>query len=366
VDNLTLNIEQNTSAENTEHPFIPSAEKSSFAVMIIPLLVAAFFFAGFTQLRSNEKDLAASVIQDSGFSNKYPNINFLALLTGDEFSENLRDTIYTDKDKYLEMRIDKQMVYVHYKDGRVKPYQVSTGNKYLSKGIESRPGLFAIFIKEELHLSSQFNDAKMYYYMPFNMGIGFHGLAGTGYYGNLGVRPSSHGCIRMRTAEAKQLFNECEIGTLVLVLRGETARTVSFAPFGFHNEREYSKDEYMNLMAYNLNTIYEGKYFTNPPKRFVIDPAIIPRIGYSIGNTENIPEKQQIPVVMVRYHENPDVSSVPVAKPVAEKLSDELAENFSIEEDTSTENTAIETNPDLVKKLVYNPRGILPYFPPNK
>ncbi len=366
MDNFTLNIEQNTGGEDSEQPLIPSAEKSSFAVMMIPLFVAVFFFAGFTQLRSNEKELPSAVVQDSEFLNKYPNINFLALLAGDEFSENLRDTIYTDKNLYLEMRIDEQMLYVHYKDGRVKEYQVSTGNKYLSKGIESRPGLFAIFIKEELHLSSQFNDAKMYYYMPFNMGIGFHGLGGTGYYGNLGVRPSSHGCIRMRTPEAKQLFNECEVGTLVLVHRGETARKVSFAPYGFKNEKEYSKDEYMNLMAYNLNSIYEGKYFINPPKRFVIDPAIIPRIGYNIGNTENIPVKQQIPVVIVKYSEKPDVSAIPVLKPLAEKLNEELAENFAIVDEPETENKEIETNPELVKKLVYNPIGILPYFPPNK
>jgi hypothetical protein len=221
-------------------------------------------------------------------------------------------------------------------------------------------------MKEELHLSSQFNDAKMFYYMPFNMGIGFHGLAGTGYYGNLGVRPSSHGCIRMRTTEAKQLFNECEIGTLVLVHRGETARTVAFAPFGFQNEAEYTKDDYMNLMAYNLNSIYEGKFFINPPKRFIIDPAMIPKIGYNIGNTENIPVKQQVPVVMVKYFDKPDISAVSDSKPVTDKMNEDLAENFEIQNEPEEESSAIDSNPELVKKLVYNPVGILPYFPPNK
>ena len=192
-----------------------NTEKTTFRVMVIPLLVAVYFMAGFTQLRPEDKTPVPSPYESIYALNqaKEPVMNFAALLANKEFSKNLRDTVYTDKDIYLELRIDEQMLYVHYKDGHIKKYPVSSGNKFLNKGIESRPGLFAIFLKEELHLSSQFNDAKMFYYMPFNMGIGFHSLAGTGYYGNLGVRPSSHGCIRMAGADAKELFKQCEIGT---------------------------------------------------------------------------------------------------------------------------------------------------------
>jgi len=362
------NIEQ---AAETGEEEISLPEGSSFAGMLIPFLLAVYFLLAFIQLRSSSTDSISPSGQISdALSSKYPKINFLALLTKDEFSSNLRDTVYTDKDLYLEMRIDEQALYVHYKNGHIKEYPISSGNKYLNKGIESRSGLFAIFLKEELHLSSQFNDAKMFYYMPFNMGIGFHGLAGTGYYGNLGIRPSSHGCIRMRTNDAKELFKQCEVGTLVLSHRGNTARVVAFAPEGFSNQKEYSKEDYMNLMAYNLNSIYEGKFFINPPQRFIVDPSIIPRIGINIGKEEDIPESQQVPVFIRQTFEVSDVVRIKEAKifEVASELDPEIAETLALNSENEEEyiQPVVESSPELVKRLVYNPVGILPYFPPNK
>lgn len=341
--------------------------KPGLAIMIFPFLLAALLLLGFTQLKSDDKNLSYFDKTNSSLnSGKSPRINFTALLAQDEFSSGLRDTVYTGNDKYLELRIDEQTVYVHYRDGHIKSYPVSTGNKFLNKGIESRPGIFAIFLKEELHLSSQFDDAKMFYYMPFNMGIGFHSLAGTGYYGNLGVRPSSHGCIRMRADDVKTLFKECPIGTLVLVHRGKTARVIAFAPDGFKNEKEYSKEDYMNLLAYNLNSIYEGKYFINPPKRFIIDPLIIPRIGYNIGSTDDIPGKQQIPLVVNMIEMKNDILESRNGDVVPlDKLDSTIAREFDLDS-SITGASDIDISPELVKKLVYNPLGILPYFPPNK
>ncbi|HEY3251291.1 MAG TPA: L,D-transpeptidase, partial [Ignavibacteria bacterium] len=224
---------------------------------LLPAILTILLLAGIAQDGSAKEYKKDNQLVDSeyGLKNKHKyDINFAALLANEEFSHNLRDTVYTDRNLWLELRIDQQMLYVHYRDGRTKNYPVSSGNKFLSKGIESRPGLFAIFIKEEVHLSTQFDNARMNYYMPYNMGIGFHGLPNTGYYGNLGVRPSSHGCIRMRNEDARQLFKECDIGTIVLAHRGETARVVAFAPEGFNNESEYTKDDYMKVMAYNLGT----------------------------------------------------------------------------------------------------------------
>jgi hypothetical protein len=328
--------------------------------------------AGLTQLKP--KDMSSYVYEaDTSFEvkkkSRIPKVNFAALLANEEFSQNLRDTVYTDKDKYLELRIDEQMLYVHYRNGHVKEYPVSSGNKYLSKGIESRPGLFAIFLKEELHLSSQFNDAKMYYYMPYNMGIGFHGLAGTGYYGSLGIRPSSHGCIRMRTADAKVLFNECEIGTLVLSHRGQSARVVAFALEGFKNEREYSKDEYMEMLAYNLNSIYEGKYFVNPPKRFVIDASIIPRIGYNVGTTDGISANQYLPLVLEQIELTSDKLEAEKFRTgsMKESLDEDIAEKISFEEENDGYSSlGLDVTKEQIDKLAYNRIGILPYFPPDK
>ena len=360
-----VNIKEEINAQD-----IKPIMKPNLLVFLIPLFISAWMFIGFSQIGSTEKDkdLYSNIDPPANDETGGIRIDPIALITGEQFSSELRDTVYTDKDKWLELRIDQQTVYVHYRDGRIKHYPVSSGNKFLNKGIESRPGLFAIFLKEELHLSSQFDDAKMFNYMPFNMGIGFHSLAGTGYYGNLGVRPSSHGCIRMRHEDAKALFDECPLGTLVLAHRGKSARVVAFAPDGFRNEKEYTKDDYQSLLAYNLNSVYEGKYFMEPPKRFVIDPAVIPRIGFNVGDVENIPDKQQVPVMLNVIDLKSD-RLVPSRKDnsvMKENLDENLSESFGLTEDETEEVSDITATPELIKKLVYNPGGILPYFPHNK
>jgi hypothetical protein len=308
---------------------------------------------------------------ESGLKSRHKHeINFAALLANEEFSKNLRDTVYTDRDIWLELRIDLQILFVHYRDGRVVQYPVSTGMPWASKSVESRPGIFAIFMKEEVHLSSQFDNARMNYYMPYNMGIGFHGLPGTGYYGNLGVRPSSHGCIRMRNDHVKALFGLCDIGTLVLSHKGYSARTIAFAPEGFRNDMEYAKEDYMKITAYNLGTLIEGRYFLNPPKRIILDGSALPRSGITVASTQLLPSKQILPFSVAE----PDIVSDRVEifkrdKPLVSKEDEAaLTGNMLIEEshDTSPELAGLDVNPERVKKYAHNPLGILPYFPPDR
>ncbi len=330
-------------------------------------MLCILLFAGFTQLKSDGKPAEDTQTAGDVTRHKEPDINFSALVSGEEFSKNLRDTVYTDKKLWLELRIDEQRVYVHYRDGHSKSYPVSSGNKALNKGIESRPGLFAIFYKEELHLSSQFDDAKMFDYMPFNMGIGFHSLAGTGYYGSLGVRPSSHGCIRMRADDAKALFRECDVGTLVLAHRGSTARVVAFAPEGFKNDREYTKEDYMNMLAYNLSSICEGNYFIDPPKRFIIDGTIIPKIGINIRSSDEIPDKQFLPTYISSYDNVDDrLDDSKFVKRGELKERPAADDNIDIAQSESASNNDLGVSPETIKKYVYNPIGVLPYFAPNK
>lgn len=356
---------ENNINEETEYSEF-SAEKGSSVLYVFPLVLCIFFFVGFTQLKSEKKDYGSDD-QTSEMKNKRePSINFSALVSGKEFSQNLRDTVYTDKNIWCELRIDEQMLHIHYRDGHSKTYPISTGNKFLSKGIESRPGLFAIFHKEEVHLSSQFNDARMNYYMPFNMGIGFHGLPGTGYYGNLGVRPSSHGCIRMRNEDVKILFKEADIGTLVLVHRGATTRTIAFAPAGFKNDGEYTKDDYVNMLAYNLGNILEGNYFIYPPKRFILDGNIVPRSGVNVRSVDEIPDKQQLPVYFNRYDASRDRLLDSRFMKKGEVKETLIAENMDISETKDKGDNDFGVSSETIKKYVYNPAGVLPYFPPNK
>ncbi len=345
------------------------AEKNVIAY-IVPLLLCVFLFTGFSQQHSVKKDLKGNNLATEELSEgKTPKINFTALLAAEEFSKNLRDTVYTDKDKWLELRIDQQVLYVHYKNGKTKAYNVSTGNKFLSKGVESRPGLFAIFLKEEIHKSSQFNNAQMNYYMPYNMGIGFHGLPGSGYYGFLGKQPSSHGCIRMRNEDVRELFKETDIGTIVLAHRGNTNRVVAFAPEGFTNDAEYSKDDYMNLLAYNLGSIMEGKYFTNPPKRFILDGTVLPKSGVNVLSNETAPEKQMLPFAVVKIEMDTDLlnDSKFSRKNNITEVHD-IAEHYGMAggDTLITGGVQISVAPEMIKRYVYNPVGVLPYFAPNR
>lgn len=377
---MSEQIENNISSEEAESQNNPvdsfqagsdEAGKAGALAFIFPLLVCVLMFVGFTQEPVNKKIVKQTHAEDeiNNNDNNAPKINFSALLAAEEFSKNLRDTVYTNDDMWLELRIDQQVLYVHYRNGNTKSYNVSTGNKNLSKGIESRPGLFAIFVKEEIHKSSQFNNAQMNYYMPYNMGIGFHGLPGSGYYGFLGKQPSSHGCIRMRNEDVKVLFRETKIGTIVLAHRGHTNRVVAFAPEGFKNDAEYTKDDYIKMLAYNLGSIMEGKYFINSPKRFILDGTILPKSGVTVLSNEEIPEKQMLPFAIARIEMRTDfLNDSHFGNSSGIKEPENLTGKFGVTENDSlgTGNVQLAVAPEMIKKYAYNPVGVLPYFAPNK
>jgi hypothetical protein len=358
------------SGRETEPPDGINEKHTGGMILIIPLLLSIYLFLGFTNVDSKKQHQVKRNTETAETEDKNaPKINFSALLAPEEFSKNLRDTVYTDQDLWLELRIDQQMLYAHYRDGRTIKYAVSTGNPHVSKSVESRPGLYAIFLKEEVHLSSQFNNARMNYYMPYNMGIGFHGLPGTGYYGHLGVRPSSHGCIRMRNEDVKVIFGQCKIGTLVLSHKGKSARVVAFAPKDFQNDAEYTKEDYHSMLAYNMSSIMEGKYFIHPPKKFILDGTSIPRSGINVISTDAIPEKQLLPFAVFNVKQLPDKLNIDTETGEVKDLTaasySEVFE-FSGSDSVKTSNVDIAVNPDMVKKYVHNPVGILPYFPPNR
>jgi len=140
----------------------------------------------------------------------------------------LQDTLYVLDSIYVEVDLDQQEIYRHASDGRIDTFLCSTGNARLPRGIATRPGIFSIKWKAGRHVSSIFN-VPMYYWMPFDGGIGFHSLAGDDYYIHLGYEPSSHGCVRMSNESAEDLFNITPVGTIVYVHRGTPARVLQFA-----------------------------------------------------------------------------------------------------------------------------------------
>src|SRR5205085_7210285 len=100
------------------------------------------------------------------------------------------DTIYTTDSIYLDVNLSRQNVTVRRRDGSSRTFLISSGNPSLSKGMATPPGVYTIQNMTPLAISKQFNDAKLHNWIGVQGGVGFHGLDGTGYYGNLGVRPS--------------------------------------------------------------------------------------------------------------------------------------------------------------------------------
>ena len=151
--------------------------------------------------------------------------------------------------------------------------------------------------------------------------------------------------------------------------KGHTNRIIAFAPEGFKNDAEYTKEDYMNMLAYNLGSIMEGKYFITPPKRFIIDGTIIPKSGVNVLSTTNIPEKQMLPFAVARFESGSDLlndSKFYSASQIKEPGS--VTENFGVSDSDSisTGTVQLAVGPEMIKKYVHNPLGILPYFPPNR
>jgi hypothetical protein len=334
-----------------------------FGLPAIILLYAVFGILETSILGKNNNFMISGAYAESDIKN-FDKAN---ILSGNDFAKGLKDTVYTTKDCWLELRIDQQMLYQHWRDGSVETYPVSTGDKHLdSKALESRPGLFAIFFKNAHHMSSQFDLASMYHYMPFNQGIGFHSINGNEYYQYLGKKPSSHGCIRLSRSDAEKLFKGCEMGTLVIAHSGQTARTVGFAPKDYKNERQYTQDEYKMLLSKNLYDLLHGRFFVEEREFFVLDPKVIPPSGVYISYDKKIP-KQVIPREYVLYRAAPDrTAAFELNDKIISNNDDgfyELASNFS--DDNSEGNELIQSDKDLIKKYFHNPIGIMPIFPPS-
>lgn len=364
IDNYNLEESKTNSNQNSS--------KMSFLKYIPPILILSLAIAGFANGNFYNSARFRNYSPTEIKGKEIKNAGKFNILSSEDLSGGIKDTVYTEKENWLELVIDEQMLYQHWRDGHTEKYPISSGNKYGdAEALESRPGLFAIFVKTEHHQSSQFNAANMYHFMPFNQGIGFHSIDGTGYYGHLGVRPSSHGCIRMRHADAKKLFKDSPLGTLVLARKGYSARAVAFAPEGFQNEREYSKDEYKKMLASNLYNILNGKYYIEERPKFIIDPKAIPVSGVYTSYDVKIPDKQIVPRSFIAFFEKEDKVKVTGGREILpDGHSDELIRMVSLEEDVndagSNEKLPVASTDELVKKYFHNPIGILPYFGPKK
>ncbi len=156
--------------------------------------------------------------------------------------KQLRDTVYTDKDHFIEVDLSTQQATLYSRDGSEFHFPISSGTKRVEKGMETNTGLFAIQWKAKKQYSVQFDSTVMLNWMGFNNGIGFHALLGKSYYKYLGKKNVSHGCVRLSREDAQLVYEKVERGTPVLIHKGNNAVKIAFTSEGeSYNQYSYSE-----------------------------------------------------------------------------------------------------------------------------
>ena len=213
-------------------------------------------------------------------------------LAGYDFKQ-LRDTVYTNKDHFIEVNLSTQQATLYSRDGSEFHFPISSGTKRVEKGMETNQGLFAIQWKAKKQYSVQFDSTVMLNWMGFNNGIGFHALQGKSYYKYLGKKNVSHGCVRLSREDAQIVYEKVEKGTPVLVHKGNSAVTIAFTSEG-ESYNQYSYSETYKLFKQRQQLIYDGDYLISSNEKILIDEKNIYSSGLPIGNAELIPAKQNL------------------------------------------------------------------------
>jgi hypothetical protein len=209
----------------------------------------------------------------------------------------LLDTVYTTDNLYLDVNLKRQSVTVHFRDGGSRTFRISSGNPAIREGIATPAGLFTVQNMQPMAISKQFNDARLHHWIGIQGGVGFHGLDGNGYYGTLGVRPSSHGCVRMAREEIAEMYKLVHPGALIMVHNESPARVIAFCdPSDTADATLIDSASVYNkaLGKERLRALYNGTYWTAPVPRIVHLARQRVRWGMEIGDRKKI-VRQELP-----------------------------------------------------------------------
>jgi len=247
---------------------------------ISPILVTIFLGCGL--FYTTEASLRE--IDTTPISTKVSNLEFLPF----------RDTAFVFGDRFMVLDLKKQQVTLYVRDSANRIFNISSGNPYISEGMETPTGIFTIMSKSPLAISKQFNDAKLHSWMGINGNIGFHGLDGNGYYWNLGRRPSSHGCVRISREDGKKLYGLVPLGTPIFVTKGDHVIVPAFASKNdVITERDFllSKrtPETIAYINSRLEEFYQGNQSIARARLVMDGKTIIGTKGYSNGFANKLP-----------------------------------------------------------------------------
>lgn len=116
-------------------------------------------------------------------------------------------------ERWIDVDLSQQRVYAYEGDQIVNTFLVSTG----AYGTPTVTGQYRIYVKYRLANMSGpgYNLPDVPFVMYFYKGYGLHG---TYWHSNFGT-PMSHGCVNLKTKEARWLFEWASVGTIVYVHR---------------------------------------------------------------------------------------------------------------------------------------------------
>ncbi len=219
----------------------------------------------------------------------------------------LRDTIYTLKDSFIEVNLETQYAYLYTRDGELFTYKISSGTDKIEKGVKTKEGIFVVQSLMPKWHSRQFDSTLLLNWIGFNYGIGFHALLGDSYYEHLGVRKSSHGCVRISREDGRHLYNMVDLGTPVLVHHQNNAVFFGFGD-SLQNYNYYTYRELNSVLKQRYEALYRGYYFYDLDEKIVIDQSNIDHPGLFIGDGSLIPKKQFIrPKSIEPIRSTPDI-----------------------------------------------------------
>ena len=143
----------------------------------------------------------------------------------------LRDVAYTGKaaendhnfgGNYIEVDLDKQVLYL-YKDGEmVMNTDVVTGSSY-SSSRRTPTGVYKVYnMMRDVTLEGDDYESDVSYWMPFRGGYGLHDAPWRSRFGgSIYTYNGSHGCVNMPVEKARELYETIDVGYRVVVYDAE-------------------------------------------------------------------------------------------------------------------------------------------------